>query len=237
MIQLKNLTKIYQTDQIQTIALNRINLTINYGDFISIMGPSGCGKSTLLNILGLIDHANSGSFLLNNREVININEKKRSLIRKQNIGFIFQNFYLISEMPIYDNIELPLLYNKVPSVIRKKKIYEIAERLSISHRLNHYPRQLSGGQQQRTAVARALIHDPKIVLADEPTGNLDSVNRREVMELIADIHAQGTTVLMVTHSNIDATYAQKTINMKDGRIFSEKYNNNKIDILINPPTK
>jgi putative ABC transport system ATP-binding protein len=196
------------------------------------MGASGSGKSTLLNIIGLLDGASSGNYQLLNQEMIGLKEQEKSKVRKQNIGFIFQNFNLIDELSVYDNIELPLIYNNVPSAERKKKVEVIAERLGISHRLKHYPQQLSGGQQQRVAVARALINDPKIILADEPTGNLDSKNGNEVMELLTDLHAQGATILMVTHSDYDASFSQRTIFMKDGIVLSEKTNSRNIDVLV-----
>jgi putative ABC transport system ATP-binding protein len=195
------------------------------------MGASGSGKSTLLNIIGLLDGASAGNYQLLNREMIGLNEQEKSKVRKQNIGFIFQNFNLIDELSVYDNIELPLIYNNIPTPERKKKVQTIAERLAISHRLKHYPQQLSGGQQQRVAVARALINDPKIILADEPTGNLDSKNGNEVMELLTDLHAQGSTILMVTHSDYDASFSQRTIFMKDGIILSEKLNSKNVDVF------
>lgn len=232
MIQIKNLSKVFRTEEVETKALSEISLTIKEGDFISIMGPSGSGKSTLLNIVGLLDSASGGSYQLLNQEMIGLKEKEKSRVRKENIGFIFQNFNLIDELSVYDNIELPLIYNKIPSSERKNKVSVIAERLGISHRLKHYPQQLSGGQQQRVAVARALINDPKIILADEPTGNLDSKSGNEVMELLTDLHANGATILMVTHSDYDASFSQKTIHMKDGIILSEKTNSRNVDVLI-----
>ncbi|HEU4788732.1 MAG TPA: ABC transporter ATP-binding protein [Flavobacterium sp.] len=232
MIQIKNLSKVFRTEEVETKALSEISLTIKEGDFVSIMGPSGSGKSTLLNIVGLLDSTSSGSYQLLNQEMTGLKEKDKSKARKENIGFIFQNFNLIDELSVYDNIELPLIYNKVPSSDRKKKVSVIAERLGLSHRLKHYPQQLSGGQQQRVAVARALINDPKIILADEPTGNLDSKSGNEVMELLTDLHANGATILMVTHSDYDASFSQKTIHMKDGVILSEKTNSRNVDVLI-----
>lgn len=231
MIQIKDLNRVFATEDVQTKALNHINLHIAEGEFVSIMGPSGCGKSTLLNIIGLLDEISSGSYQLLGKEVAGMNELERSRMRKANIGFIFQNFNLIDELNVYDNIELPLIYNKVPASERKERVKEIAEKLNISHRLQHYPQQLSGGQQQRVAVARALICNPKIILADEPTGNLDSSNGNEVMELLTKLHAQGTTILMVTHSAHDASYSQKIISMKDGEILSEKINQKVIDVF------
>ncbi|MCL6462601.1 putative ABC transport system ATP-binding protein [Flavobacterium micromati] len=231
MITIQNLTKIFRTEELETSALSGINLQINEGDFLSIMGPSGCGKSTLLNIIGLLDSASDGSYTLSNQEMIGLKEKGRSSVRKENIGFIFQNFNLIDELSVYDNIELPLIYNNVKASERKLKVEAIAEKLNITHRLKHYPQQLSGGQQQRVAVARALINDPKIILADEPTGNLDSKNGNEVMELLTDLHAKGATILMVTHSDYDASFSQRTILMKDGVVFSEKMNQRNVDVF------
>ena len=232
MIQINNLSKVFRTEEVETKALNEVSITINQGEFVTIMGASGSGKSTLLNIIGLLDGASSGNYQLLNQEMNGLKEQEKSKVRKQNIGFIFQNFNLIDELSVYDNIELPLIYNNVPSSERKKKVEAIAERLGISHRLKHYPQQLSGGQQQRVAVARALINDPKIILADEPTGNLDSKNGNEVMELLTDLHAQGATILMVTHSDYDASFSQRTIFMKDGIVLSEKTNSRNIDVLV-----
>jgi len=231
MINIKKLSKIFRTEEIETNALSEISLAINQGDFVSIMGPSGSGKSTLLNIIGLLDSVSDGSYQLLGQEMIGLKESLKSKARKENIGFIFQNFNLIDELSVFDNIELPLIYNNVPSSERKKKVNEIANKLGISHRLKHFPQQLSGGQQQRVAVARALINDPKIILADEPTGNLDSKNGNEVMELLTDLHANGATILMVTHSDYDASFSQKTILMKDGIILSEKVNNRNVDVF------
>jgi putative ABC transport system ATP-binding protein len=231
MIKIKNLSRVFRTEEVETMALSEISLTIKQGDFVSIMGPSGSGKSTLLNIVGLLDSASGGSYQLLNQEMIGLKEKEKSRARKENIGFIFQNFNLIDELSVYDNIELPLIYNNVSSGERKKKVEAIADKLGISHRLKHYPQQLSGGQQQRVAVARALINDPKIILADEPTGNLDSKNGNEVMELLTDLHSNGATILMVTHSDYDASFSQRTIHMKDGVVFSEKVNQRNVDVF------
>lgn len=232
MIKIQNLSKVFRTEEVETKALNDISLEINQGEFVTIMGASGCGKSTLLNIVGLLDDVSSGSYKLLGQEIKGLNESEKSKIRKQNIGFVFQNFNLIDELSVYDNIELPLIYNNVASSERKEKVEAIAERLQISHRLKHFPQQLSGGQQQRVAVARALINDPKIILADEPTGNLDSKNGNEVMELLTDLHANGATILMVTHSDYDASFSQKTIFMKDGMVLSEKTNNRNVDVFL-----
>lgn len=236
MIRITKLSKIFRTEEVETKALSEISLTINQGDFVSIMGPSGSGKSTLLNIIGLLDSASGGSYELLGQEMVGLKEKLKSKARKENIGFIFQNFNLIDELSVYDNIELPLIYNDVPSSERKKKVQDIAKILGISHRLKHYPQQLSGGQQQRVAVARALINAPTIILADEPTGNLDSKNGNEVMELLTDLHAGGATILMVTHSDYDASFSQRTILMKDGMILSEKMNHRNVDVLVTNST-
>ena len=231
MITLKQLSKTFRTEEVETKALHEVTLTINQGDFISIMGPSGSGKSTLLNIVGLLDSATAGGYQLFETQIVGLKEQAKAKLRKQNIGFVFQNFNLIDELNVYDNLELPLIYNNISSSQRKPKIERMAERLGISHRLKHFPQQLSGGQQQRVAVARALINDPKIILADEPTGNLDSKNGNEVMELLTDLHANGSTILMVTHSDNDASFSQKIIYMKDGMILSEKLNSRNIDLF------
>ncbi|WP_313385804.1 ABC transporter ATP-binding protein [Chishuiella sp.] len=233
MITINKLSKVFITEDIQTRALNEINLTIRSGEFVSIMGPSGCGKSTLLNIIGLLDSFDDGSYTISNNEMAKANETKRAKVRKENIGFIFQNFNLIDELSVYDNIELPLIYAKIASSERKKRVKEIAEKLNISHRLQHFPQQLSGGQQQRVAVARALVMNPKIILADEPTGNLDSTNGNEVMELLTDLHIQGSTILMVTHSSHDAAFSERIITMKDGEILSEKINQKNVNVFAN----
>ncbi|SCY50671.1 ABC transporter ATP-binding protein [Flavobacterium anhuiense] len=233
MITITKLSKVFRTEELETKALSEISLTINQGDFVSIMGPSGSGKSTLLNIVGLLDSASSGSYKLLDQEMVGLKEKQKSQARKENIGFIFQNFNLIDELSVFDNIELPLIYSNVPSAERKSRVNEMAKILGIAHRLKHFPQQLSGGQQQRVAVARALINNPKIILADEPTGNLDSRNGNEVMELLTDLHASGSTILMVTHSDYDASFSQKTIFMKDGAILSEKVNHRNVDVLVN----
>ena len=222
MIKLNQLTKVYRTDEIESTALNEVSFEINQGEFVSIMGPSGCGKSTLLNILGMLDKPESGSYEFLGNEVANLNEKGRSDVRKKNIGFIFQNFNLIDELTVFENIELPLIYNKVPSSERKQRVNELIEKIGISHRSSHFPQQLSGGQQQRVAVARALITRPPLILADEPTGNLDSSHGNEVMELMCELHEEGTTIVMVTHSSHDASYSQRIINLLDGQVVSEK---------------
>ena len=225
MINLKNLTKIYRTDEIESTALNQVSFKIEKGEFVSIMGPSGCGKSTLLNILGMLDKPESGSYKFQGTEISGLNEKGRSAVRKQNIGFIFQNFNLIDELTVFENIELPLIYNKIGASERKKRVNELIDKMGISHRASHFPQQLSGGQQQRVAVARALITKPPLILADEPTGNLDSSHGNEVMELLCELNEAGTTVIMVTHSSHDASYSGRVINLLDGQIVSEKKSN------------
>ena len=222
MIKLEKLTKVYRTDEIESTALNEVSFKIEKGEFVSVMGPSGCGKSTLLNILGMLDKPESGSYEFQGEEVSHLNEKGRASVRKHNIGFVFQNFNLIDELTVFENIELPLIYNKVPSSERKKRVNELIDKIGISHRASHFPQQLSGGQQQRVAVARALITRPPIILADEPTGNLDSSNGNEVMELLCELNEAGTTIVMVTHSTHDASYSGRIINLLDGQIVSEK---------------
>jgi putative ABC transport system ATP-binding protein len=222
MIKLENLTKVYRTDEIESTALNQVSFEIEKGEFVSVMGPSGCGKSTLLNIIGMLDKPESGSYQFQGTEVSGLNEKGRSSVRKQNIGFIFQNFNLIDELTVFENIELPLIYNKVSASERKQRVNELIDKIGISHRASHFPQQLSGGQQQRVAVARALITKPPLILADEPTGNLDSSHGNEVMELLCELNEAGTTIIMVTHSSHDASYSGRVINLLDGQIVSEK---------------
>lgn len=222
MIKLENLSKVYRTDEIESTALNQVSFEIEKGEFVSVMGPSGCGKSTLLNILGMLDKPESGSYKFQGTEVSGLNEKGRSVVRKQNIGFIFQNFNLIDELTVFENIELPLIYNKINAAERKERVNKLIEKIGISHRSAHFPQQLSGGQQQRVAVARALITNPPLILADEPTGNLDSSHGNEVMELLCNLNEAGTTIIMVTHSSHDASYSQRIINLLDGQIVSEK---------------
>ncbi len=231
MITTTQLSKIYKTEEVQTTALNKVDLKIVEGEFVAIMGPSGCGKSTLLNILGLLDDASQGSYKFLEHEIVGTNERGRAQLRKRNIGFIFQNFNLIDELTVYENIELPLIYNGVSSADRKKRVEEIMEKINISHRAKHYPQQLSGGQQQRAAVARALVTKPKLILADEPTGNLDSSNGNEVMNLLAELHREGSTIVMVTHSSYDAGFASRIVNMKDGEIFSEEHATQRKDVF------
>jgi putative ABC transport system ATP-binding protein len=224
MIETKNLKKIYTTDEVETTALNRVNLKVNEGEFVAIMGPSGCGKSTLLNILGLLDSPSSGEFYFLGEEVSGYPEKKRTLLRKQNIGFVFQNFNLIDELTVYENVELPLLYLKVPVSERKQRVNRVLEQMHLIPRQNHFPQQLSGGQQQRVAVARSIVGEPKLILADEPTGNLDSTNGEEVMKMLTQLHEEGTTIVMVTHSPTYAEVSQRTIHLFDGHIASENMN-------------
>lgn len=231
MITTKQLSKIYQTEDVQTTALNNVDIQIVEGEFVAIMGPSGCGKSTLLNILGLLDDASKGSYKFLGNEIVGSTERNRAGLRKKNIGFIFQNFNLIDELTVYENIELPLIYNGVSSSERKKRVEEIMQKINISHRAKHYPQQLSGGQQQRAAVARALVTKPKLILADEPTGNLDSSNGNEVMNLLAELHREGSTIVMVTHSSYDAGFASRIVNMKDGEIFSEEHASQRRDVF------
>lgn len=221
MIKVSNLEKIYRTEEVETVALNKISFEINTGEFVAIMGPSGCGKSTLLNIIGLLDDLDSGSFLFNNTEVAKFNERKRAEMRKHNIGFVFQSFNLIDELTVFENVELPLIYTGVASTERKRIVDEVLDKIQIAHRRNHYPQQLSGGQQQRVAVARAVVNKPKLILADEPTGNLDSRNGNDVMQLLTDLNEQGTTIVMVTHSEHDARYTHRIINMLDGQIVTQ----------------
>ena len=216
MIQLSNIKKVFNNGDIYTIALGGINLEVNDGDFVAIIGPSGCGKTTLLNILGLLDNPSEGNYLFDSVEVSRLKENRRADLRNGKIGFVFQNFNLIDELTVEQNVELPLKYMGVPAVERKKKVTDVLRRMNISHRANHYPNQLSGGQQQRTAIARAVVCNPSVILADEPTGNLDSKNGKEVMELLAELNDDGTTIIMVTHSQRDASYADRIINMLDG---------------------
>ena len=221
MLKITDLEKIYRTEDIETVALNKLSAEVKTGEFVAIMGPSGCGKSTLLNIIGLLDDADTGSFLFNNEEVISYNERKRADLRKRNIGFVFQSFNLIDELTVYENVELPLLYLGIDADERKKRVEAVLEIVQIMHRRNHFPQQLSGGQQQRCAVARAVVNNPKLILADEPTGNLDSKNGNEVMELLTNLNDAGTTVVMVTHSEHDARYAHRIIRMLDGSVVME----------------
>ena len=221
MLTLTNISKVFHAEFVKTIALNGVSLSVEDGEFVAIMGPSGCGKSTLLNILGLLDNPTSGTYLLNGKYVGSLKESQRTDVRKGEIGFVFQSFNLIDELTVEENVELPLIYLDVPSKERKERVAEILRRVDMSHRAKHFPQQLSGGQQQRCAIARAVISHPSMILADEPTGNLDSKNGEEVMKLLQELNAEGTTIIMVTHSKHDAAYATRIINLFDGQIVDE----------------
>ncbi len=223
MIKISELEKIYRTEEVETVALNKMSLEVQEHEFVAIMGPSGCGKSTLLNILGMLDEPTSGSFLFNGIEVSKFNENKRSNLRKANISFVFQSFNLIDELTVFENVELPLVYNNLKASERKKKVEAALDRVQMLHRRNHFPSQLSGGQQQRAAVARAVVNDPKLILADEPTGNLDSKNGAEVMHLLSELNEKGATIIMVTHSEHDARYSHRIVHMLDGRTVTENF--------------
>lgn len=221
MIKTNDLVKIFRTDEVETTALNKVNLNIDNGEFVAIMGPSGCGKSTLLNIIGLLDNPTSGELYFLEQEVSGYTERQRTNLRKSNIGFVFQSFNLIDELTVYENVELPLLYLKMPSSERKEKVEAVLERMKMSHRKKHFPQQLSGGQQQRVAISRAVVTTPKLILADEPTGNLDSANGEEVMNLLTQLNDDGTTIVMVTHSPSDAEKAHRIVQLFDGHIVTE----------------
>ena len=221
MIKTVNLSKIFRTDEVETTALNQVSFEIKKGEFVAIMGPSGCGKSTLLNILGLLDNPSGGEYFFLENEVSKHSEKQRAKLRKNNIGFVFQNFNLIDELNVFENVELPLIYLGMSSSDRKKRVDEVLEQMQIIHRKKHFPLQLSGGQQQRVAVARAVVAKPSLILADEPTGNLDSAHGEEVMNLLNDLNQNGTTIIMVTHSQRDAEYSQRVIRLFDGQIINE----------------
>jgi len=221
MLKLHDLFKVYRTDDVETVALSGVNLEINQGDFIAIMGPSGCGKSTLLNIIGMLDSPSDGSYYFLDEDVAGYGEGQLSVIRKKNIGFIFQSFNLIDELTVAENIELALLYHDMPAAERTRRVKDVMDRIGIAHRAGHMPGQLSGGQQQRVAVARAIVGDQPLILADEPTGNLDSVHGQEVMDMLRTLHSEGTTIVMVTHSPAHADYAQRTINLFDGYVVTE----------------
>ena len=218
MIKTKNISKVFRTEDVETHALVDVSLEVKKGEFVAVMGPSGCGKSTLLNILGLLDVANGGEYILDGTDVASLSEKERNVIRRGTLGFIFQSFNLIDELTVEENIELPLLYMKVPAEERKRRIADALKRMAIEHRAKHFPSQLSGGQQQRTAIARAVVMQPKVILADEPTGNLDSKNGLEVMRLLRELHREGTTIVMVTHSARDAAYSDRIVNLFDGSV-------------------
>lgn len=221
MLKLHNMYKVYSTDEVETVALNCVNLEVEQGDFVAIMGPSGCGKSTLLNIVGMLDNPSDGDYWFFDENIAGYSETQRSALRKQNIGFIFQSFNLIDELSVAENIELALLYHNMPAAERKKRVSAVMDRMGIAHRANHMPGQLSGGQQQRVAVARAVVGDQPLILADEPTGNLDSVHGQEVMELLRSLNKEGTTIVMVTHSPAHADYAHRTVNLFDGHVVTE----------------
>ena len=221
MIETKELVKVFRTDEVETTALNKVNLEVNSGEFVAVMGPSGCGKSTLLNIVGLLDNPSDGELFFDGTEVAKFKERQRTNLRKGNIGFVFQSFNLIDELTVYENVELPLLYMNVSSAERKKKVNEVLDRMKIAHRKKHFPQQLSGGQQQRVAISRAVVSNPKLILADEPTGNLDSANGEEVMALLTELNQEGTTIIMVTHSPNDAEKAHRIVQLFDGHIVTE----------------
>jgi putative ABC transport system ATP-binding protein len=232
MIKTVNLTKIFRTDEVETTALNKVSFEIKKGEFVAIMGPSGCGKSTLLNILGLLDNPSEGEYFFLGNEVSKFSEKQRANSRKQNIGFVFQNFNLIDELNVYENVELPLIYLGMSATERRKRVESALEQMQITHRRKHFPLQLSGGQQQRVAVARAVVANPHLILADEPTGNLDSAHGEEVMNLLASLNQGGTTIIMVTHSQRDAEYAQRIIRLFDGQIINENIKSGHSEIPV-----
>lgn len=222
MINLQQVSKSFQTEEVETLALNALNFSVQKGEFAAIMGPSGCGKSTLLNVIGLLDQPSSGSYHLDGKDVSHLKEKQRTALRKGNIGFVFQSFNLIDELNVFENIEMPLKYLGMNAAARRLKVDEVLDRMKISHRKKHFPQQLSGGQQQRVALCRAVVSQPKLLLADEPTGNLDSSNGKEVMKLLLELNRAGTTIVMVTHSEYDAGFAHRIINLFDGKIITEE---------------
>jgi putative ABC transport system ATP-binding protein len=222
MLKTKNLSKVFRTEEIETSALNNVSLHVQKGEFMAIMGPSGCGKSTLLNILGLLDNPTDGEYYFDGSEVGGLKERQRTSMRKGNIGFVFQSFNLIDELNVFENVELPLIYLKMKSKERKQRVEQVLERMKIGHRRKHFPQQLSGGQQQRVAIARAVVANPKLILADEPTGNLDSKNGLEVMKLLTELNREGTTIVMVTHSLHDSEFAHRVVNLFDGQIITEE---------------
>ncbi|MDP4208078.1 MAG: ABC transporter ATP-binding protein [Bacteroidota bacterium] len=223
MIQINELSRVFRTEEVETTALDNVNLHVKRGEFTAIMGPSGCGKSTLLSILGMLDNPTSGSYLFDSSEVASMHERQRTSIRKGNIGFVFQSFNLIDELNVYENVELPLIYLKMKAFERKELVEKALERMKIGHRKHHFPQQLSGGQQQRVAIARAVVANPKLILADEPTGNLDSKNGLEVMKLLSELNKEGTTIVMVTHSDRDASFAHRVINLFDGKVMNVEH--------------
>lgn len=227
MIETKKLVKVFRTEEVQTYALNGVDIKVNDGEFVAVMGPSGCGKTSLLNILGLLDNPTQGSYNFNGTEVAKMKEKNRTQLRKGNIGFVFQSFNLIDEINVFENVEMPLIYLRMKPSERKRRVMEVLNRMKISHRAKHYPQQLSGGQQQRVAIARAVVANPKLILADEPTGNLDSKHGIEVINLLSELNEEGSTIVMVTHSERDAGYAHRIINLLDGKVIMEKSNGEK----------
>lgn len=222
MLRTKQLQKIFRTEEVETTALNKVNIHVKKGEFVAIMGPSGCGKSTLLNIIGLLDNPSEGELFFDGEEIASYKERQRTNLRKGNIGFVFQSFNLIDELNVFENIEMPLVYLKMSAKERRERVQKVMERMQIAHRAKHFPQQLSGGQQQRVAIARAVVANPKLILADEPTGNLDSKNGAEVMNLLRQLNEEGTTIVMVTHSAEHAEYAHRTINLFDGHVVTEK---------------
>lgn len=224
MIKTEKLSKVFTTEDVETLALSKVDVHVKKGEFVAVMGPSGCGKSTLLNIVGLLDNPTEGTYAFNGTDITHLKEKDRTQFRKGNIGFIFQSFNLIDELNVYDNVELPLIYLKLKSAERRKMVDDVLKRMKIGHRAKHFPQQLSGGQQQRVAIARAVIASPGLILADEPTGNLDSKNGIEVMNLLSELNQEGATIIMVTHSDRDAGYAHRVINLFDGQVIMEKLN-------------
>ncbi|MCW3786617.1 ABC transporter ATP-binding protein [Plebeiibacterium sediminum] len=232
MIKTEKLTKIFRTEEIETSALNNVNLHVEKGEFVAIMGPSGCGKSTLLNIVGLLDNPSGGNYYFDGQEVGHLKEKNRTQLRKGNIGFVFQSFNLIDELNVYENVELPLIYLKYKAKERKQMVESVLERMKISHRRKHFPQQLSGGQQQRVAIARAVVANPKLILADEPTGNLDSKNGLEVMNLLTELNKEGTTIVMVTHSLHDSEFAHRVVNLFDGAVLTEEVKKQLGEVLV-----
>ena len=231
MIKTDNLTKIFRTEEVETTALNKVSIHIKKGEFVAVMGPSGCGKSTLLNIIGLLDNPSNGKYQFDGTEVANLRERQRTMLRKGNIGFVFQSFNLIDELNVYENVELPLIYLKLKVRERKEMVTKVLERMKIGHRKKHFPQQLSGGQQQRVAIARAVVANPKLILADEPTGNLDSKNGLEVMNLLTELNKEGTTIIMVTHSLHDSGFAHRVINLFDGEVITENVKEPMAEIL------
>jgi putative ABC transport system ATP-binding protein len=232
MLKTTNLTKVFRTEEIETSALNQVNMHVQKGEFVAIMGPSGCGKSTLLNIIGLLDNPSGGQYFFDGREVGGLKERQRTSLRKGNIGFVFQSFNLIDELNVFENVELPLIYLKYKAKERKQRVEEVLERMKIGHRKKHFPQQLSGGQQQRVAIARAVVANPKLILADEPTGNLDSKNGLEVMNLLTELNREGTTIVMVTHSLHDAEFAHRVVNLFDGQIITEEVKQEMGEMLL-----